>query len=110
MPGTPQKESFDDMLADDLDSFSSSLQQMGNQEGYSIFPKSDYQHDGSARPRPRSNQATRKMDFMIAIVCMVLSSCVPMDRLVDSTLLTLVLSSRILSYRRLGTFFAKESA
>ena len=48
MPGAPKKESFDEMLADDLDSFSNSLQQMGNQEGYSIFPKSDYQHDGLA--------------------------------------------------------------
>ena len=34
------------MMADDVDSFSNDLAKMGNQEGCSIFPKSNYQHDG----------------------------------------------------------------
>ena len=46
MPGNSKKESLDEMMADDLDSFSNDLAKMGNQEGYSIFPKSNYQHDG----------------------------------------------------------------
>ena len=41
-----KKESLDEMMADDLDSYSKSLTSMGVEEGYSIFPKSDYQKDG----------------------------------------------------------------
>jgi hypothetical protein len=53
----PQKKpSLDAMMADDLDSYSNSLQAMGNDDGYSLFPKSDYQHDGE--PIPYSQRST----------------------------------------------------
>jgi len=35
------------MMVDDLDGYGSTLAQMGGEDGYSLFPKSDYQGDGS---------------------------------------------------------------
>jgi hypothetical protein len=38
---------LDAMIVDDLDGYGSTLAQMGGEDGYSLFPKSDYQGDGS---------------------------------------------------------------
>ena len=47
------------MMADDLDSYSKSLQTMGVEEGYSLFPKSDYQQDGIRILDPRELSCTQ---------------------------------------------------
>lgn len=56
MPKEEKKESLDAMMADDLDSFTNTLSQMAGQEGYSIFPKSDYQKDGPALTGPTTER------------------------------------------------------
>ena len=59
MPQKHKKESLDAMMADDLDSYSKSLQTMGVEEGYSLFPKSDYQQDGIRILDPRELSCTQ---------------------------------------------------
>ncbi len=50
---------LDAMMVDDLDGYGSTLAQMGGEDGYSLFPKSDYQGDGSHHVHMRHTH-TRK--------------------------------------------------
>ena len=60
----PQKKpSLDALMADDLDSYSNSLQAMENDDGYSLFPKSNYQHDGEPTPYSQRNTAISFLVF-----------------------------------------------